>query len=274
MKFEWWWTWTPEMLIRQVTETEVIINRGFVKFLKLLTTKRPAHFQFYDGHPQHRGYAVPRGEFVEAHRKFEQMREKGLRRWNAKPDLEKLVQLLKQCFERNKRAHDRRGWARDLHFDKKSCLLERAIFYASRIEGSGFKWGIHHDGTLGYPYILYFQLGEAQVSFHVSEDLAWDVPPFRGEWIGHPQARFPITKAVIKRVGVALQFGPTAFQEYHPIDIQEVLAKIEERAKKAREKIQGSIQLVKNPIRQACSRAPENCSQKSLIDYFGGEHEK
>jgi hypothetical protein len=200
----------PEQNTHRNKEEYIHIQTNLTKFLNICKkySDKLIHYSMTSiesfGHSH---WGIPRDIFEKSFLEFRKLQEEYLQKWYDQPDLIKIFFMLKRAFESNVKAHSsRKYWAEQKHYSVKSESLQLIVDYLSEnyMDYPFFSWGNQYDElTKGFQFILYFQIGEDQISFHSAIEIATngeDIPEFQGKWCGYSQDKFPFSIKKIKQL--------------------------------------------------------------------------
>lgn len=188
------------------SENGILIPPGYIKFVnicrKLGFVEKIESWKRY-GQRHYRkteGYSVSKKTFKAAVIEFNEIRDKYREKWENYPKIFKLVDILRKSWKSNKGAKN--VYSRNTRsrlYGRKERFIWRAIELAKEINLPFFSWGCNMDySCVNYNVVLYFQIGDEQVSFHT--DYLDNVPEFQGEWIGFEQYTFPLSITKVKKI--------------------------------------------------------------------------
>ena len=216
MKYQNWYYWNLDRIgFSQDSEDQITIPTGYVKLLNLCkkhgeveemgrTFEHVGRHQYF-----HRtGYKMTKKTFQTAKQELLTLQEKMRKKWEQYPKIFQLIDILSKALNSNKGAKNvhTRGHKANCYMRKES-FIEKAISLARQINLPFFSWGCQYDHKcINYEVVLYFQIGDKQVSFHTSE--IYEAPKFSGAWIGYDQFSFPFSITHAKQLAKQYVIDP------------------------------------------------------------------
>lgn len=148
------------------------------------------------------GYAYNTTSILPLIFQYNQWQIEQCREWVKYPDLFKLLEYMKLAFKNNLIAHNCINFfSRKKRYQEKAKAINRIIEVISTFNYPFLKWGYQTDvHTISYPYILYFQIGDFQISFHLNQLPNDQIPIFQGTWDKIVNVKFPIKLSYVKKL--------------------------------------------------------------------------
>jgi hypothetical protein len=198
----------------------VSIPTGLVKFLNICKKYgKVQEFGKFEKHHQQwyyvrEGYHVDRNTYLNAKEEFLPIQKKMADKWKNYPKIFKLIDILNKLFNANKGAKNvyNKG-LQNRCYDRKDDFLNKAISLAKHINLEFFSWGCKLDEDCPhYEVVVYFQIGEEQVSFHTKT--IQSAPEFPFDWNGEVNEIFPFSINYVKKLAKKHGLDPTKLKEY------------------------------------------------------------